>query len=101
MQKRLLLINLKELHQLFKEKHPEVKCRFSKFAALRPKHCVLAGASGTHSVCVCAIHENVKLLIDRSNIKNVTVDLPDPIKSYHDCSNRIICAEVQILFCLK
>ena len=78
---------------LFKEKHSEVKCSFSKFAALRPKYCVLAGASGTHSVCVCAIHENVKLLVDGLNIKNLTVDLPDPIKSYHDYLNRIICAE--------
>ena len=43
MQKRLLLINLKELHQSFKEKHPEIKCSFSKFAALRPKHCILLG----------------------------------------------------------
>ena len=93
MQKRLLLINLKELHQLFKEKHPEVKCSFYKSAALRPKHCVLAGASGTHLICVCAIHKNIKLLIDGSNIKNLTVDLTDPIKSYHDCLNRIICAE--------
>ena len=93
MQKRLLLINLKKLYQLFKEKHPEVKCSFSKFAALRPKHCVLAGATGTHSVCVCAIHDNVKLLIDGPNIEKLTVDLPDPIKSYHGCLNRIICAE--------
>lgn len=50
-QKRLLLNNLKELHALFKEKNSSVKVSFSKFATLRPKNCVLAGASGTHSVC--------------------------------------------------
>ena len=33
--------------------HPDVKVGFSKFAELRPKECVLAGATGTHSVCVC------------------------------------------------
>ena len=30
---------------------------------LRPKHCILAGTSGTHSVCVCTIHQNVKLIV--------------------------------------
>lgn len=40
LQKRLILVNLKELHQLFKESYPYVKCSFSKYAALRPKHCV-------------------------------------------------------------
>ena len=64
MQKRLVLTNLRELHRLFKDRHPEVKVGFSKFAELRPPHCVLAGASGTHSVCVCTIHQNVKLLFE-------------------------------------
>ena len=36
---------------------------FSKFAELSPKECVLAGATGTHSVCVCMIHQNVKLMM--------------------------------------
>lgn len=93
MQKRLLLLNLKELFQLFKEKYPQVKCSFSKFATLRPQYCVLAGASGTHSVCVCAIHENVKLLLDGPNMKNLTVDTVGPIKTYHDCLKRMICIQ--------
>ncbi|XP_024947522.1 uncharacterized protein LOC112495382 [Cephus cinctus] len=93
MQKRLILTNLKELYQLFEEKYAEVKCSFSKFATLRPKYCVLAGVSGTHSVCVYAIHENVKSLIDGPNIKHLTADVPIPIKSYHDCLNRMICVQ--------
>ena len=32
-----------------KERFPDCKIGFSKFAELRPKQCVLAGASGTHS----------------------------------------------------
>jgi len=52
-QKRLVLCNLKELYQDFKQKHPTERIGFSKFAELRPKHCIVAGASGTHSVCVC------------------------------------------------
>jgi hypothetical protein len=51
-QKRLILSNLRELYQNFKEKHPVASIGLSKFAELRPKHCILAGASGTHSVCV-------------------------------------------------
>ena len=62
-QKRLVLSNLKEIYQDFKVKFPSLKIGFSKFAQLRPKHCVLAGASGTHCVCVCTVHQNVKLMM--------------------------------------
>jgi hypothetical protein len=55
-QKRLIMSNLKETFQAFKEIHPDLKIGFSKFAALRPKECILAGESGTHSVCVCTTH---------------------------------------------
>ena len=58
-QKRLVLSNLKEVYCKFKRQFPDYKIGFSKFAELRPKHCILAGASGTHSVCVCTIHQNV------------------------------------------
>ena len=36
-----------------KGKFPDRKIGVAKFAELRPKHCILAGASGTDSVCVC------------------------------------------------
>lgn len=62
-QKRLILSNLKELHQRFREIYPVDKVGFSKFASLRPKNCVLAGASGTHTICVCAMHQNIKLMM--------------------------------------
>ena len=62
-QKRLVLCNLKEAYKQFKTLHPDIKVGFSKFAELRPKECVLAGATGTHSVCVCTIHQNVKLMM--------------------------------------
>ena len=52
-QKRLVLCNLRELYRMFKDKYPNESIGFFKFAELRPKHCVLAGASGTHSVCIC------------------------------------------------
>ena len=62
-QKRLLLTNLKELYVEFKQKHPGVSIGFSKFCELRPKWCITVGACGTHSVCVCTIHQNFKLLL--------------------------------------
>ena len=67
-QKRLILCNLKELHSAFKSKHPTLQVGFLKFCSLRPKWCIVAGASGTHSVCVCTIHQNVKLLLSPINL---------------------------------
>lgn len=62
-QKRLILLNLKELFEQFRMEHSDIKIGFSVFASFRPTHCVLAGASGTHTVCVCALHQNVKLMM--------------------------------------
>jgi hypothetical protein len=53
-QRRLLLLNLNELHMLFKQRRPDINVGLSKFCELRPKECVTVGARGTHSVCVCA-----------------------------------------------
>lgn len=61
-QKMLILCNLKELHQQFTT-NTNIRIGFSKFASLRPEWCVLAGASGTHTVCVCIYHQNVKLKV--------------------------------------
>ena len=63
-QKLIILGNLKELYQAFNNEHSTLHIGFTKFAELRPKHCVLAGASGTHAVCVCTIHQNVKLMLE-------------------------------------
>ena len=84
LQKRLILSNLRELYQSFKENHPTVSVGFSKFAELRPKHCILAGASGTHSVCVCTIHQNVKLMLH-------ALKLPSPFTTYQECLAWLTC----------
>ena len=44
-------------------KYPARQIGFSKFCRLRPKWCVFPGSSGTHSVCVCTHHQNMKLLL--------------------------------------
>ena len=58
--RRLLLLNLKDLYASFKETYPKLKGCFSKFAKLKQKYCILPGASGTHSVCVCTLHKMQK-----------------------------------------
>ena len=61
-QKCLLLINLNKLHLEFLNT-TDHKIGFSKFYQLCPKWCVTVNSSsGIHSVCVCTIHKNAKLL---------------------------------------
>ena len=63
-QKRLLLANLRELYQLFQEENPDLKkTGLSTFCSLRPKECITVNSNGSHNVCVCAQHQNVKLMV--------------------------------------
>ena len=75
------LCNLQELYTAFKEKHPNVNIGFSKFCALRPKWCILAGSKMYHSVSVCSPHQNVVLLVNAMDW-NVT---------YKDLIKKIVC----------
>lgn len=59
--KKLILCNLKEAYKHFKDKFPSMKIGFSKFAELRPKHCMFAGQSGTHCLCT---HNSPKCQVD-------------------------------------
>ncbi|KYN01836.1 hypothetical protein ALC62_07308 [Cyphomyrmex costatus] len=93
LQKRLVLSNLKELHRLYIAKHPNNHIGFSKFAELRPPNCVLAGASGTHCVYVCTCHQNFKLMVDAANLSKLTADSEQPLKTYKDCIENIVCSE--------
>ena len=90
-QKRLLLNDLKSLYALFKEKNPSLEVGFSTFAKLRPINCIYAGASGTHNVCVCTIHENCKLMLDAINIDRITATSDIQIKNYKDCIQQLVC----------
>ena len=100
LQKHLILCNLTEAYAKFKEKYPEMKIGFSKFAELRPKQCVLPGASGTHSVCVCQIHQNMKLMFVGSNLDKLTTDDDYPLKSVQDCVIKLQCNPPSISCCL-
>ncbi|XP_063215804.1 uncharacterized protein LOC134527239 [Bacillus rossius redtenbacheri] len=86
--KRLILCNLKEGYTLFKEKFPHIKICFSKFAELRPKHCILVGSSGTHAVCVRTIHQYVKLMIENAILCDLT---NGEFKTYKHCLPQMVC----------
>jgi hypothetical protein len=90
-QKRLLLCNLKELYSHFKNSHPGVKVGFSKFAFLRTTNCIMAGASVTHSVCVCTVHQNVKLMLEACKIFELTGSSEHRLSTYQHCLSTIIC----------
>lgn len=87
-QRRLVMCNLKEAYEIFKREHPAFKIGFSMFASHRPKNCILAGSSGTHTVCVCIYHQNVKLMFKALHDRHVTWD---SVTSYHDLFLKIVC----------
>jgi len=90
-QKRLLLSNLNEAYQLFKSTNPDKVIGFSKFCEVRPRNIILAGASGTHNVCVCTYHQNVKLMVLGSRLKDITYQSSIEISNYNHCLAQIIC----------
>ena len=80
-QKQSVLCNLSELCSAFRDIYPNIKIRFSNFCTLRPKWFVLAGSSGTHSVCVCSTHQNAVLLVDAIDCKC----------TYKDLMKKVVC----------
>ncbi|KAJ8672450.1 hypothetical protein QAD02_003709 [Eretmocerus hayati] len=64
-QKKLMLHTTEELHRRWKRENPHLNQvpSLTLFRGLRPKECVSAGDPGTHTICVCAQHENVKLKV--------------------------------------
>ncbi|KAK3917885.1 DNA replication and repair protein RecF [Frankliniella fusca] len=68
-QKRLLLSNIPELYEAFKNDNDGLKVGKSIFWSLKPKCCVSAGQAGTHEQCVCQTHQNFKLLSHALNMK--------------------------------
>ncbi|KAJ8688649.1 hypothetical protein QAD02_024444 [Eretmocerus hayati] len=89
-QKKLLLGNLREIYYRFKECNPNVKVGFSRFAMERPLHCIIAGGAGTHSVCVCKMHQNMKLLLDALNLRRTD---PENNWDYQYVLSRMTCPE--------
>lgn len=104
-QKRLLTGDLTVLHQKYLSDNSDYPLSFSAFAKLRPKNCILAGAAGTHSVCVCPIHENVNLMLEAIDIKDLTKTSAYPLANYKDCLQLLMCRnptpDCHLGFCKK
>lgn len=61
-QKRLILYDLKNLYSKWvEETTPTTVPCLAFFTKLKPIQCSFAGEPGTHNICVCAIHQNIKL----------------------------------------
>ena len=84
--KRLYLCHLTELYSIFWEKFPNSEVGFTKFCALCPKWCKTIGSSGSHSVCVCAIHQNAILACYALNL------------DYKDLINKVVCSNTDKLY---
>lgn len=90
-QKRLILANLSEIYAMFVEKFPDIKIGFTKFAEHRPPECVLAGAAGTHTVCVCVIHENFKLKFIGAKFNQIKENGTETFGTYRDVLKHNLC----------
>lgn len=86
-QRRLMLMNLEEAYALFKQSNIGRQIGFSKFATLRPKECILPlNNVGTHAVCVCSYHQNVKLIFEP--LKRIL-----KIDTYRNLFQKMLCIE--------
>ncbi|KAK3931753.1 Protein CapI [Frankliniella fusca] len=93
-QKKILMSNLDVLFQLFKDRHPDVSIGRSRFAQLRPRHCVYVGTAGTENVCVCEQHQNVTLMCHALRprlVDNVSWDDMTVFKSYDTLLPAVMC----------
>jgi hypothetical protein len=61
--KRLILCEIKESYVSHKELNPETAQHFTVCKLILKKKTVLVGRNGKHAVCVCTIHQNVKLMV--------------------------------------
>lgn len=62
-QKKLLLYTVRDLYFKFKDEYTgdEKLPSFSHFMSLKPVECIHAGEPGSHTICVCEEHQNIKL----------------------------------------
>ena len=81
------------MHADFLVKFPDIKISLSTFIVLRPPQCILAGPKGTHNVCVCKIHGNIRLKLNglKQELlrKKISFDV-----TYRDYLNDMVCSNV-------
>ena len=74
------------------EKEQKIENGFSIFCSLRSKNCMLNGKNGTHAVCVCMYHQNVKQMLNWSEINKFVLEGDKTaIKDYNVSLAKIMC----------
>ena len=86
-QKRILLNNLRETFELFKEENNNVNMSRSSFAELRPAFAIPKAALA-HRNCLCLYHENICLLL-KSVDKSVDGKYCSSLQAFTDC---LVCS---------
>lgn len=82
--KYFVFCNLKEAFELFRSKN---------FAELRPKEYVFTGGAATDTVCICAVHQNMKLMIAGSHLAKLTEGESHYLTDYNECILAVTCNE--------
>lgn len=83
LQKKLLLYTVHDLYLKFKNEYSGIEKipSFSHWMSLKPKECIHAGDPGSHYICVCDKHQNVKLKLSTLSRK----------LNYRDLLNSAVC----------
>lgn len=90
-QKRLMLSSLRESYYEFKKKHPLAKVGFTKFTMLRPKNCMKLGVGNQQNICVCTLHQNMKLMFEKSGLKSICIEGECTFTDYKDVLKFVVC----------
>jgi hypothetical protein len=80
LQKRLILCEINKGYLSYEELNPEADRLFT-VCILTFKKTVLVGRHGKHAVCVCTIHQNVKLMVSGEKL----YDLAENKITIYDC----------------
>lgn len=62
---------------------------------------MLTGANGTHSVCVCAAHQNVRMVHEGYNVAKLMTHQNTRHYTHHDCVTMMMCSAPQQFFFYK
>lgn len=94
-QKKLLLHTVHDLYLKFQNSYTgnEKIPSFSYFASLKPAECIHAGDPGSHTICVCAQHQNIKLRLHaisrkiyyRDLLESAVCDIDNEKCMSHNC----------------
>ena len=100
-QKRLMLYNVPETFQHFKNDYPDLKIGLTRFRQAKPKFVKAPGSAGSHKVCVCILCENPKLMLNSiKHLEGVKQNCSEIIQEIRCNSNSDTCSSMTCETCL-